>query len=90
MFSCTSLARTEFTDLTPGDFDTPPLDLGGAQDYLFSDNGAWFAYVKNTDPMVAISTNNDVYLRDLRSGQEKNHQCRQQGRRRQPGLFPEK
>jgi dipeptidyl aminopeptidase/acylaminoacyl peptidase len=63
---------SEFTDLTPGDFDTPPLDLGGTQDYLFSDNGAWFAYVKNTDPMVAISTNNDVYLRDLRSGQEKN------------------
>jgi Tol biopolymer transport system component len=62
----------DFIDLTPGDFDTPPLDLGGTQDYLFSDNGAWFAYVKNTDPMVAISTNNDVYLRDLRSGQERN------------------
>ncbi|MCX6557550.1 MAG: hypothetical protein NTW95_09010, partial [Candidatus Aminicenantes bacterium] len=62
----------DFSDLTPGDFDTPPLDLGGSQDFLFSGDGAWFAYVKNTDPMVAISTNNDVYLRDLRSGQEKN------------------
>lgn len=62
----------EFTDLTPGAFDTPPLDLGGGQDYLFSDDGAWFAYVKNTDPVVAVSTNNDVYLRDLRSGREKN------------------
>ncbi len=63
---------SEFKDLTPGDFDTPPLDLGGDQDYLLSDDGAWFAYVKNTDPVVAISTNNDVYLRDLRSGREKN------------------
>jgi dipeptidyl aminopeptidase/acylaminoacyl peptidase len=63
---------SDFTDLTPGDFDTPPLDLGGSQDYLFSGDGAWFAYVKNTDPVVAISTNNDVYLRNLRSGQEKN------------------
>ena len=63
---------SEFTDLTPGDFDTPPLALGGSQDFLFANDGAWFAYVKNTDPVVAISTNNDVYLRDLRSGQEKN------------------
>jgi len=63
---------SEFTDLTPGEFDTPPLDLGGSQDYLFSSDGNWFAFVKNTDPVVAISTNNDVYLRDLRSGQEKN------------------
>ena len=61
-----------FTDLTPGEFDTPPLDLGGSQDYLFSSDGNWFAFVKNTDPVVAVSTNNDVYLRDLRSGQEKN------------------
>jgi dipeptidyl aminopeptidase/acylaminoacyl peptidase len=61
-----------FIDLTPGDFDTPPLDLGGEQDYIFSNDGAWFAYVKNTDPVVAISTNNDVYLRSLRDGQEKN------------------
>jgi len=63
---------TEFTDLTPGDFDTPPLDLGGGQDFLFSADGAWFTYVKNTDPVVAISTNNDVFLRSLKNGQEKN------------------
>ena len=66
------LGTSEFTDLTPGEYDTPPLDLGGSQDYLFSSDGNWFAYVKNPDPVVAISTNNDVYLRDLRSGLEKN------------------
>jgi dipeptidyl aminopeptidase/acylaminoacyl peptidase len=63
---------SDFSDLTPGEFDTPPLDLGGNQDYLFSGDGVWFTYVKNTDPVVAISTNNDVYLRNLRSGLEKN------------------
>ena len=62
----------EFADLTPGEFDTPPLDLGGGQDYLFSGDNAWFAYVKNTDPVVAVSTNNDVFLRDFRSGRETN------------------
>jgi dipeptidyl aminopeptidase/acylaminoacyl peptidase len=64
--------KNDFIDLTPGDFDTPPLDLGGKQDYVFSSNGSWFAYVKNSDPLVAISTNNDVWLRDRRNNSEKN------------------
>ncbi|MEN8223643.1 MAG: hypothetical protein ABFR36_10365, partial [Acidobacteriota bacterium] len=59
-------------DLTPGNFDTPPLDLGGYQDFVFSPDGKLFAFVKNTDKMVAISTNNDIFLRELNSGKEKN------------------
>ena len=78
----------EFTDLTPGEFDTPPLDLGGSQDYLFSGDGAWFAYVKNTDPVVAISTNNDVFLRDLRNGQEKNVSAANRGGDANPVFSP--
>jgi dipeptidyl aminopeptidase/acylaminoacyl peptidase len=62
----------EFQDLTPGDFDTPPVDLGGSQDFRFSPDGKLFAYVKNPDPMVAISTNNDIFIKDLSTGQEKN------------------
>jgi dipeptidyl aminopeptidase/acylaminoacyl peptidase len=79
---------SEFLDLTPGDFDTPPLDLGGGQDYLFSSDGTWFAYVKNTDPMVAVSTNNDVYLRDLHSGQEKNISSANPGNDANPVFSP--
>jgi dipeptidyl aminopeptidase/acylaminoacyl peptidase len=79
---------SEFIDLTPGEFDTPPLDLGGSQDYLFSSDGAWFAYVKNADPMVAISTNNDVYLRDLRSGREKNISIDNKGADANPVFSP--
>jgi len=78
----------DFIDLTPGDFDTPPLDLGGAKDYLFSDNGAWFAYVKNTDPLVAISTNNDIWLRNLGNGKEKNISSENQGNDANPVFSP--
>jgi dipeptidyl aminopeptidase/acylaminoacyl peptidase len=79
---------SEFTDLTPGEFDTPPLDLGGSQDYLFSADGNWFGYVKNTDPVVAISTNNDVFLRDLRSGREKNISVENKGGDANPVFSP--
>ncbi len=78
----------EYTDLTPGDFDTPPLDLGGGQDFLFSGDNAWFAYVKNTDPVVAISTDNDVFLRDLRSGEEKNISSDNKGADANPVFSP--
>jgi dipeptidyl aminopeptidase/acylaminoacyl peptidase len=78
----------DFIDLTPGDFDTPPLDLGGAQDYLFSDNGAWFAYVKNTDPLVAVSTNNDIWLRNLGNGKEEDISSENQGDDANPVFSP--
>ncbi len=78
----------EYTDLTPGDFDTPPLDLGGGQDFLFSGDNSWFAYVKNTDPVVAISTDNDVFLRDLRSGEEKNVSSDNKGADANPVFSP--
>jgi dipeptidyl aminopeptidase/acylaminoacyl peptidase len=29
----------EAQDVTPGDYDTPPISLGGRQDYVFSPNG---------------------------------------------------
>lgn len=59
-------------DLTPGNFDTPPVDLGGKQDFTFSPDGKVFAFVKNTDKMVAISTNNDIFLKTIGSDMEKN------------------
>lgn len=78
----------EYIDLTPGEFDTPPLDLGGGQDFLFSGDDAWFAYVKNTDPVVAVSTNNDIFLRDLRSGEEKNISAANKGSDANPVFSP--
>lgn len=67
-----NLTTEESKDLTPGNYDTPPLDLGGKQDFVFSRDMKFFAYVKNTDKMVAISTNNDIFLKDLFTGKEEN------------------
>jgi dipeptidyl aminopeptidase/acylaminoacyl peptidase len=55
-------------DLTPGDYDTPPIDLGGRMDYAFSPDGKEVCYVKNTDAMVAISTNNDLFTVSVNGG----------------------
>ncbi|MFZ1082767.1 MAG: S9 family peptidase [Candidatus Kryptoniota bacterium] len=58
-------------DLTPGDYDTPPIDLGGRMDYAFSPDGKEVCYVKNTDRMVAVSTNNDLFTLSINGGDTK-------------------
>jgi dipeptidyl aminopeptidase/acylaminoacyl peptidase len=57
-------------DLTPGDFDAPPLDLGGSPDYAFSPDGTEIAFVRNVDPELdkAIGTNNDVFTAPVAGG----------------------
>lgn len=49
-------------DITPGDFDSPPIDLGGNLPCSWSPDGKEIAFERNADPVVAISTNNDIYL----------------------------
>ncbi len=58
-------------DLTPGDYDTPPIDLGGRMDYAFSPGSKEVCYVKNTDKMVAVSTNNDLFTVNINGGEAK-------------------
>lgn len=55
-------------DLTPGDYDTPPIDLGGNWDYAFSPDSKEIAFERNTDPVVALSTNNDIYVVSVSGG----------------------
>ena len=55
-------------DLTPGDYDTPPIDLGGNWDYAFSPDNKELAFERNTDPVVAVSTNNDIYVVPVAGG----------------------
>jgi len=64
------VAGGQARDVTPGDYDTPPISLGGDQDYVFSPDGRQLCYVKNADPVVAVSTNNDLFLVDLTTGAE--------------------
>jgi dipeptidyl aminopeptidase/acylaminoacyl peptidase len=51
-------------DVTPGDYDAPPLDLGGSPDYAFSPDGKEIAFVRNVDPELrkGLGTNNDVFV----------------------------
>ncbi|MEK6651267.1 MAG: S9 family peptidase, partial [Bacteroidota bacterium] len=57
-----SVAGGAARDLTPGDHDVPPIDLGGSWDYAFSPDGTEMAFTRNTDSTVATSTNNDLFL----------------------------
>jgi dipeptidyl aminopeptidase/acylaminoacyl peptidase len=58
-------------DLTPGDFDTPPVSLSSGHDFDISPDGKEICFVKNVDPMLAISTNHDLFLVDVESLEEK-------------------
>jgi dipeptidyl aminopeptidase/acylaminoacyl peptidase len=59
------------TDVTPGDYDTPPIDLGGNWDYAFSPDSKEIAFTRNTDPQIALSTNNDIYVVPVTGGTPK-------------------
>jgi dipeptidyl aminopeptidase/acylaminoacyl peptidase len=60
-------------DLMQGDdYDCPPVDLGASTiDYVFSPDGKEVCITMNTDPMVAISTNNDLFILPVTGGEKK-------------------
>jgi dipeptidyl aminopeptidase/acylaminoacyl peptidase len=57
-------------DVTPGNYDTPPISLGSAHDYTFSPDGKFICFVRNTDPELNISlgTNNDLFITPIEGG----------------------
>jgi dipeptidyl aminopeptidase/acylaminoacyl peptidase len=60
-------------DVTPGDFDTPPISLGSRHDYAFSPEGEQICFVRNIDPELKISlgTNNDLFETSAQGGKIK-------------------
>jgi dipeptidyl aminopeptidase/acylaminoacyl peptidase len=58
-------------DLTPGNLDTPPFNLGGPDDYAISPDNAELVYASNSDPVLATSTNADLFLVPLAGGEPK-------------------
>jgi dipeptidyl aminopeptidase/acylaminoacyl peptidase len=58
-------------DLTPGPHDVPPMALAEGPGYAFAPDGKSLVYVKNTDPDLATSTNNDLFEVSLEDGQER-------------------
>jgi dipeptidyl aminopeptidase/acylaminoacyl peptidase len=55
-------------DLTPGDRDAPPFDVGGALDFDVSPEGKEFVYASNRDAVEALSTNSDLWLVSFAGG----------------------
>lgn len=62
---------TGLIDLTPGDHEVPPFSLGGPDDYDISPDSSEVAYVMNSDPVPAISTNSDIYAVPLAGGESR-------------------
>ncbi|MEK6320082.1 MAG: S9 family peptidase [Acidobacteriota bacterium] len=62
-------ATGEAREVTPGDFDSPPFQLGGPRQYDFSPDGKELVFVSNHDKQPASSTNNDLWLISLSGAQ---------------------
>ncbi len=58
-------------DLTPGDRDVPPFSLGGPDDYAISPDSKEVCYTVNNDPVLAVSTNTDLYVVPIGGGEPK-------------------
>src|SRR6266550_8657796 len=54
--------RLQPRDLTPGDHDVPPFNLGGQDMYAISPDGHEVAYTSNIDEVEATSTNNEIFV----------------------------
>ncbi len=61
-----------YSDLTPGDFESPVFSLGGQDDYAFSPDGKEICYASNHDKNPAASTNNDLWIVPVTGGPAKN------------------
>lgn len=65
------LSTGKTTDMTAGDHDVPPIDLGGSKDFCFSPDGKSIAFTMNTEPNIAWSTNNDIFVMPVKGGEPK-------------------
>ena len=64
-------APSRARDLTPGDHDVPPFNLGGQDMYAISPDGQELAYTSNIDEVEATSTNNEIFLVPITGGAPK-------------------
>src|SRR5437762_6716214 len=64
-------AATRPRDLTPGDHDVPPFNLGGQDMYAISPDGQEVTYTSNIDEVEATSTNNEIFIVPIAGGATK-------------------
>ncbi|MFC2140067.1 hypothetical protein ACFLR4_05325, partial [Bacteroidota bacterium] len=57
-------------DVTPGDYDNPPVTLSTNHDYDISPNGDEICFVRNIDKVLTMSTNHDLFVKDLSTMEE--------------------
>src|SRR5256714_1784280 len=65
------LPLQEARDLTPGDHDVPPFNLGGQDMYAVSPDAQELAYTSNIDEVEATSTNNEIFIVPMSGGTPK-------------------
>lgn len=83
------LTTNKITDITENSHhDVPPIALGGKLDYVFSPDGKEICFVTNTNYIVAISTNNDLWLSTL-DGKFKRKITSNKGNDNQPVYSPD-
>ncbi len=63
--------RLQPRDLTPGDHDVPPFNLGGQDMYAISPDSQEVAYTSNIDEVEATSTNNEIFVVPINGGNAK-------------------
>jgi dipeptidyl aminopeptidase/acylaminoacyl peptidase len=84
------LESKKHVDLTPNSpFDVPPVALGSSNDYNFSPSGDEAAYIQNRSEMLAISTNNDVFIVPIKNGGEARKISESEGNDNQPVYSPD-
>jgi len=64
-------AANSARDLTPGDHDVPPFNLGGQDLYSVSPDSQELAYTSNIDEVEATSTNNEIFIVPMAGGTPK-------------------
>jgi dipeptidyl aminopeptidase/acylaminoacyl peptidase len=64
-------AANSARDLTPGDHDVPPFNLGGQDMYSVSPDSQELAYTSNIDEVEATSTNNEIFIVPMDGGTPK-------------------
>jgi dipeptidyl aminopeptidase/acylaminoacyl peptidase len=75
-------------DLTPGSFQTPPLDLGGHMDLDVSPDGTAVVFTANTTRSPAWNTNNDVFEVQVSGGPPRNLTARNEACDAEPKYSP--
>jgi len=65
------LDSRKYTDLTPGNFDSPSWEQGSVG-FTYSPDGKEVCFVSNHDPVEASSTNKDLWIVPSTGGEAKN------------------